>query len=296
MPNKLHLHQLPEMSPENQISAYPGKSKKCIMLFPLYSDMKNVDLLYAYTRGAIWSRYSWLKFTDAIDLDIKIGFYVDKEAIDRIIPIFEKFGINRSTDIFLFNASSIRLRWYRKLLIFNDQQFADYEWVILVDSDNFMACKLQRKMPFFEYVIQRPIEKCLGVLGFKIYSKDMRSQRISEFYDKVSGIYPEPDYEKQFCRILGELYMYPAKFMHNNHPEDCRWIEEAAEIVGIDEIVFEIWWHLNKSNKVFRLAEEINIKSYRNRMPTEKERENPYLIHIIGKKIKIPLEDIICTR
>lgn len=291
--NKLHLTRLPDMLPE-QPPKYPGKSKKCIVLIPVYSSNTNIDdLVYVFARAAVWNRRAWLNLTDAIDLDIKVAFYVNTEAFDILAPVFNQFGINTASDIFLFDYENGSGKWSKKTAVFNDKQFSQYDWLILIDSDNFIACKNKMKAPFFRYVIDRPIEKCIGVIRPSFYKNrafqvalDSRSEK------KIKCLVPPEvyknmiDHKKDSINIHGGIYMFPSKFMHKKHPEDCHWIVKAGKLLNADEVVFETWWYLQEKNKIFDISNEFDIDLAINREPPDAIREKPYLFHLASTKVE----------
>ena len=85
-------------------------------------------------------------------MDIGLKFYVELGISDRVIPILRENGVNIDRDVLYFDGRYFDGDWIflgKKLAAFNDDQFADYKWLWLMDVDMFASSPNRTKCNFF---------------------------------------------------------------------------------------------------------------------------------------------------
>ncbi len=282
-PYKHHLYRLPDI-PSDRFPPRYSTVPKHLLLIPLFSSHGDCGgLLHHITRSACWARRSWMLFSDAMELGVKIGFYVGDISLDPILPILEANAIDIDTDVFIFDESKLDgdpvTHLGKKLAVFNDTQFANYEWVFQADSDLFLASPSREKGVFFSYftdvpreigavVLHTSVKKAIGhfhwwgpILGHKAFDEEAKVQhflkKLTPLVDPdIRNAYEDASVPKHVCG--GGLYAFPAKHFHANRPDDCKWIADAGKALQDDEAVFSVWG--TKGKALFSVSELTGIR------------------------------------
>ena len=308
-PYKHHLARLPAIPKDRQIHNYPGASFDALVIFPLFQTNEGDQSLENHIcNSACWARRSWLLFSDAIDLDIKIGFYVGDTVTDRVFPILQENGIDVDTDVFLLEEAPFEgnptTHLGKKLSFFNDTQFADYDWVLQMDADMFLASPSREKNDFFAWfdgAEKKPYAVRANIKGASqgdhrnidhhhwwhclLHSEDTQ-EKIEEWIarartlvdDSVVDCYLDPT--KYITTCHGGIYAFPLKHYQTEKRKDCEWIAKAGKLLQDDEATFSLWHMkgrefgcLSREQGIFFCTEVSNIYE-------AAEKANPtYLSH-----------------
>lgn len=282
-PAKQHLFNLPEEvfpAPD-----YPGESESGVMIIPLFLTRPNDGSLeHHIVKSAVWARRSWLMFTDAVDLDIPIKFYVERSVRKRALPLLQKYGIDTDKWVLYFDGKDTygtpMNHLGHKLAFFNDKQFRGYDWVWQLDSDAFFASLDKTKFPFFEKSMKMPHnltaieywklapEKTISDMHWHSFLLDdsySDEQRTKEWISRAKSIcdsglvdkYLKPN--NGMTGVSGGLYGFPAKKFLSEHKETCKWIENAGKVMQDDEAVFSLL--IARGEEVTHLSDNIHIRS-----------------------------------
>ena len=285
-PWKHHLWRLPSIPANKVVPSYPGKSKKCVALYPLFQTNEgDKSLEHHLVRAACWGRRSFLMFSDAVDLDVKIGFYVGDTVVDRVFPILEECGIDTDADVFIFKEEHFKgdptTHLGKKLSIFCDKQFADYEWVVQLDCDMWLGSPNRKPYQFFDYIVNHE-QNGVGAVKANLvgggdgphanimdqhwhhcllHSDDMQEKadewirRARELAGDITEAYLDASV---FCTTChGGIYAFPIKSFLQQKPEMCEWISRAGKFLQDDEATFSLW-HM-KGENLFCISSETGI-------------------------------------
>ena len=322
----MHLWELPNVSPLGQeyIHNYKDDNKDMIVIFPIFQRLHwnqtdDASIEHHIARAACWARRSWLLFSDAIERNIPIKFYVERKAEDKIMPILQENFMDEH--VLFFDGDHIeiddnRTHLGKKMVMFNDPQFADYEWVFQTDVDCMMADPQweegtePRTFPFFEHFLDHRKDIGSVCIFESIYAEvghpDLVIRNITD-YHWLNGIdrgnLSHDDLCKEWIRLAstlvdfeiaerynnydipitevhGAMYAFPAKEFHTNRKEDCQWIEDAGRLFQDDEAVFSLW--AEKGNKMFSIIHELDLP-FACQLEVFKERremDKHYISHI----------------
>ena len=242
------------------------------MLWPLFHvddmdgpNLKFGTLVHHAVQSAIWSRASFLAFSDAVAKGVALKFFLEERCLDAVASIFEKNCIDIDRDVVLFSASHLEGDPYsfvgKKLAMFADKRFAEYEWVCQSDMD-FFLCSLggePRQYPMFQKLLEQ--EPLMGASTFDTRDAALKDvhwwqnpfiesspeEQQSEWLKRASQLVSEEvlkPYATQSKTILkpqGALYAYPARSFHHQYPERLDWLETAGKLLQDDEAVFSLY-------------------------------------------------------
>lgn len=308
-PYKHHLWRLPDIPQERQLPSYPGASFRALALFPLFQTAPDDGSLeHHLVRSACWARRSWLLFSDAIDLDIKIGFYVGDTVLDIVCPLLAKNGIDVDTHVFLMDETDFEgdphTHLGKKMAMWVDRQFSDYDWVLQFDCDMFLgSVEKSGQLPFFNYITHHdPIPGAIAAY----YDTNRINQRNLEDFHWWCKLDPSKDdaYQQQLwftrakelvpkyvvdkyrdnSKITGEvhggIYAMPAKHMHQHQWDDCEWIAKGGRLLQDDEAVFSLW--LSQGDPLFCIYHEMGVEFVTevNMIRDKREKSPVYFSHI----------------
>ena len=310
-PYKHHLWRLPSIDEDRQPKTYPGKSKECIALYPLFQTHgDDASLEHHLIRAACWGRRSFLLFSDAVDLDIKIGFYVGDTVLETVTPILEENGIDVDDDIFIMDESKFEgdpvTHLGKKMSIFCDKQFLDYKWVVQFDCDMWLGSPKRKSFNFFQYIITHAKNGVLAITAYTDQNKkshkfhikdkcwwhnlldtDNDKEKINEWLSRtrelsgdISEAYTGKNIKIPDCH--GGTYAFPIQHYHKNYPELVDWIKRAGKLLQDDEAVFSLW-NL-KGEPLYSISDETGI-TFCGEMPQIKglhENGDIYFSHIGG--------------
>ena len=277
---KAHLGRLPNLTEETPRVENP--STRLLVLLPLFqSGARNTFITDGGAIGAIWSRHTWLKHTDAVDYGIEIKFYIDDKIKDVCLPIFEDNGIDMA-DLLFFDSDPIERADLggnhppsKKLAAFADDRFKDYDWIILMDIDIFAMAFNEKRTPFFEKFFSGCVEGQLGNMcamaaglgvpenwtaklmdfdnPWETLQEHWRSQAEKIVSKEDVSVFWNPHEPSMICG--GVIHAYPAKAMMQT--EKAEWFINAARIMQDDEAVVALWWA--KGEPVWDIRERLNF-------------------------------------
>lgn len=279
-PAKSHLWGLPTLNKETP--NYPGESKRGLVIFPIFLTRPgDTSIEHHIVKSAAWARRSWIIFSDAEALDIGMKFYVELQVKDRVLSLLRENGMNTERDVLYFDGRDMegepQTHLGKKLSMFSDNQFKDYDWVWQMDVDMFLASPTRKKYPFFERVIEH--EKEIGAsevweLKKGIVLQDMHwwnylldandETKTQEWLRRAAMLIDPKEVDKYLepftgrMSIGGGIYAFPAKTFLANRESDCEWIVRAGKIMQDDESVFSLW--CAKGEKLFDIANYLQIE------------------------------------
>ena len=163
---KVHLWRLPDMlSPPPKHNEGTGKS---ILLWPLFhidrydgDDFNHNTLVHHGLRGAIWSRNSFMRHTDALARGVEMKFYLEERCLPALKPILDANFVDVDRDVLLFDGSHMDgkpvTHLGKKLSLFYDERLCGYDWVCPADFDIFFASigGVEKKYPLFQKLEER---------------------------------------------------------------------------------------------------------------------------------------------
>lgn len=261
---KQHLWRLADIPDDMQLGSY-DTGTQAIVLFPLFQNQRadapvlDRTLEHHAVRSACWAYRSWQLYTDAVELKIPLRFYVEESVWERVAPIIEDNGFGL-WDVMLFNGnryeppSGVQPHCGKKLAIFGDPRLAEYEWVLQVDSDLFMASPGGESYPFFEELLSKPLE--LGSLRINYeqcsLEEDLRWHTFAglspaQWYSIVAsasspmvasmyrGKMPEVP------SIHGAMTLFPARRFFSDRKHDLEWLLDLGIKLQDDEAAFSVW-------------------------------------------------------
>lgn len=255
-----------------------------VCVIPLFSDAyTRIENIEAYTLQAIYSRWSCLKYTNAVERSIAVKFMVEDVILDRIAPIFERNFIDIQRDVLVFNApplpKSNNGSWGflgKQMQPFWDERLARYNWVYIWDADILFMPEDRTLKPLsdetlpnrmFDKIVDLPKE--IGYIYVSIQDTkgldEMLRHRLERetaqsgigFDDllKMSGV------EKQRVTVLKPACcfgVYPAKHFHENRKDWIDWMRTYAPYWGNDEILCG-YWARKFDFPVTTLANELDV-------------------------------------
>ena len=171
---KRHLRNLPDLEPDQVMDGTVREPGKYLMLLSMFEGQRDKAYVADYVAlSAIWARYSWLRYSDALEYNVEIKFYVEERVKDQAIPVLDRNFVDPS-DVIFFNANKLEgvlphvdggwiTGGMKKAASYNDYRFKNYEWVFDVDSDIFVLSPNKEKLPFFQTFFENCVEDMIGV-------------------------------------------------------------------------------------------------------------------------------------
>lgn len=256
-PDKAHLWRLPDF-PE-PFPHYEVRGN-IILIWPLYGIGKiGFDaLLHHGVRSAVWSRSTFLRYTDAISQGVELKFYVESSALDVIAPIFEACRVDISREVLTFDGTPFHAENIsglgKSLAMFTDSQFAEYDWVGTPDFDIFCSVAKAQSVqyPFFAKLQLLALEMvalsdCLE--EYPIQEATWWHERIGGYdaWCRHAGTVVDATLLQAYQdmptvpRMHGAFPLFPAKRFHLEIPERLEWIAQAGKVLQDDEAVFSLY-------------------------------------------------------
>lgn len=280
---KSHLWGLPDIPKDKFVPDYPGESRAGLVIFVLFqTDKDDGTLEHHAVRSACWARRSWLLFTDVIEMDIACKFYVEDSVSDRVFPILEASSIDVEKNVILFDGDPFMPdnndffpHCGKKVAMYDDQRFAEYDWVLQADSDMFVASPQRKRLRIFEFLRKHP--RTLGMLNafhgpvgetldnfqFHLWPRIPAEQwfnRVRDLADEdLADLYRVG--HKPIMRTHGALQFFPACEFMSNQMSDCEFIVSAGKRLLNDEAAFSLW----------SMYSELPIWSYSSHFRTHQE-------------------------
>ena len=303
-PDKSHLWGLPDTV--KPVTSYPGESKEGIGIYPIFGIYPHdISIEHHIVKSACWARRSFVEYTDAVEYDIGLKFYVELSVADRVIPLLRNQGIDIDREVLYFDGRFFdgdHIFLGKKLAAFNDEQFIDYKWLWLMDVDMFASSPNRIRFNFFSELITSPQEigaSEIHQFGEKETFKDKHwwwrigddttsdDEKHVEWLRRLS-ILAQPvtvaKYTTKYSdavQVGGWLYSFPASHFLANRKEDCKWIAHAGKIMQDDEAVFSLW--KASGNRLIDLSQEVVevpiIKEHLD-VITYFNEGNPYIVHV----------------
>ena len=246
----------------------------------------------------------FVEFTDAVELDIPLKFYVELKNADRIVEMLRHHNINTERDVLYFDGRDFEVPYSflgKKLAMFNDSQFTDYEWVWLMDSDMFMSSPNRTKYGLFSELLASPME--IGASSIYPFDHDETfidkhwwwragdssatdEDKQKECLRRIASVVPPEivtKYTTQYSTALqigGWLYSFPASEFLSKRRQDCEWIYNAGKVTQEDECVFSLWESLG--NPLVNLSEIVEVPIIIDHKDVTKyfEKGDPYIVHV----------------
>lgn len=289
--HKIHLWRLPNL-PE-PTPDYLGASKDALMIFPIMEGGDNRLIEDHIVRSACWARRSWLQFSDAMDLDIAIKFYIDETPglhynRGNIIRILQENYVNIDADVLWCDMSRFPSDkiFSKKHAFYVDQQLSEYKWVYAMDADMFLASRDREKFNFFERLISH--KETMGVAeihhnpGYVMMASRYWEQPLSEIIDKnlygkaedvkawlwsvktIAGAETLDKYERFPHSIVVTkmpIIAYPArKFWDTNEIDYREWWAIMGELLGHDEETASVWHAMG--NPLWDISKTVDLPVY----------------------------------
>ena len=307
-PTKIHLGKLPDLT-EYHIPPRPiTVSKKGIVLLPLF---KNPDVIAHHAAVcACWAHRSWLRYSDAIDYGIEVKFYVDERVRDTAMPILQRNFIHDNDVIFHNNAEQFDVAYpttaIQKAASYTDDRFADYDWIVDVDTDIFVMSPNREKLPFFRYFFEICDTDKIGVSWVSIEEltpsdlhwaggltkaelNDWKSRFLKLAGENIVDIYFDP--QEAITTLNGGIIAVPAKHLQYSRWSDLEFIIKAARDLRDLEAGLSVWDALHSEDRrgnsffeIFPGIHSINLYDDKdigmvNRFLDLCEENKPFLVH-----------------
>lgn len=287
-PHKHHLWRLPSIPKDRWIDSPRHVNKMCLAVFPLFiaSSADDVSLEHHLVRAACWGRRSWLKFSDALGFGTQIGFYVEESAIERVEPLLEECGVDVDRDVFLFDGSPFegvpRTHLGKKLSVFCDDQFSEYEWVVQLDCDMWLGSPSGKHYPFFSYIASHAPSDGIGALTatsdecvappypniedqhywWKLLGDDASdTEKVKEWESRARSVAGSVVDAFIFdhiplLEVHGGIYAFSPRYLAER-PKEQLWIKTAGRVLQDDEAVFVLWGLMERP--LFSIVEETGL-------------------------------------
>lgn len=229
-------------------------------LIVLFSDAyRRVKNLEAWVRGAIYSRLSALKYTDAVSARIDVKLYIEDILRPHLESVLRKNFIDVDRDVIWFSAPSLPRSkdgvWGylgKQMCPYWDEQLMDYDRIIVWDADtfflprsNFMFTHLQSladsatgyifviplEWSEFRYDFRHKLSKATKLSGMPIDDLLM-------FSDVSLDTFPS-----QVSKPFGSMWSYAPRHYHRHHSDFIDWMRSYAPYFGNDELCAVCWSH-----------------------------------------------------
>ena len=285
-PSLQPLYDLPDLDePPPRVD----ESGSSIGLIPVFLDAYAESIeIYAYTKAAIYSRWSCLTSSDAVKQNIPIKLYIEQGLRNSVSTMLESNFIDPEKDVLWFVAppreattGGVWGNLGKQMLAYWDSRFSDYDWVIVWDSDTFWIGNSN----FFERLLAYPnqqvgyIHKSISNLWRDKLAKCIRQGGMS--VDELLE-YSNIPTELQECEALektvGHLWVYPAKHFHENHPDFVKWMWDYAGYYGNDEILSFFWSRLFDLD-IFSITDTFGIESQKYREYILNPKDSCFIMH-----------------
>ena len=255
---KRHLRNLPDLESDQVMDGTVREKGKYLMLLPMFEGQRDKAYIAEHVAlSAIWARRSWLRYSDALDYNVEIKFYVEERVKDQAIPVFDRNFVD-SSDVIFFNADKLEGVWphvdggfitggMKKAASYNDYRFKNYEWVFDVDSDIFVLSPNKEKLPFFRTFFENCVADMIGVCWPNFPKSPYPTpdnqgwMRIPDWRERLEALSsPELadsffDENTNFLICNGGIVAMPARYMMNERRETCEFLTTACrELLDVE--------------------------------------------------------------
>lgn len=261
----------------------------CIGLIPIFLDTyyENVSI-YAYTKAAIYSRWTCLINSDAVKQNITVKLYIEDRLRKSLSNMLEANFIDIEKDIIWFVAPpremTIEGVWGKlgkQMSPYWDDRLKKYDWVVVWDSDTFWLPNNN----FFERLLAYPNQQIGYIRKENLnFWRDKLAKCIRQGGISVDELLDYTNIPKEFQvyeeieKAVGHLWVYPAKHFHENHPDFVKWMWDYAGYYGNDEISSFFWSRLF-SLDIFSITDEFGIQSQKYREYILSPKDNCFIMH-----------------
>jgi len=235
-------------------------SSNVIALSILFTDAyKRVANLEAWVRGVIYSRWSALKYTDAVSENVAVKLYIE----DILRPSLESTLISNfvdpDKDVLWFSAPPLERSddgfWGhlgKQMCPYWDTQLADYDRILVWDADTFFLPRphtmftklksLESAMIGYIFAITMPWKDFYYTFKHKL-RKDTRKSgiEIEELLAMSDIVFDE--FPETIQKPFGSMWSYPPKHYHTHHQDFVQWMQTYAPYYGNDELAAVCWSH-----------------------------------------------------
>ena len=215
----------------NNLKGVPNHSNDACLVYPLFMAVEGVIPTY-HINSAFWSANSFLVSSNIKEKQIPIYFYVDSRIIEDAAQYFNDAGVDESM-ILTFTPPERPheigdARWLsQKLYIVLDDRFNEFDAVVFIDTDLFLAKPPHSDDRFDISGLFRRSDK----KRFATYNIRSSLGQLKPYYDKTSGlgykreceIFIEKTYEYLGIKIEGVRNMggylnsFCPKFLDNDY-------------------------------------------------------------------------------
>lgn len=181
--------ELPEYA-NSTLSGHSRPSDIGCLVYPLFTAVPGVFPSY-HVNSALWSAYAFESHSNINELEIPIYFYVSSDIVKEVKQIFQRADVD---DRMLItweprqrSEEMGKARWLsQKLYIILDDRFNNFETVIFIDTDVFLARRKGSDAVLdIESLFSVPITQRHLFAAFRIGRR--RQGRMRCLYDKTSG-------------------------------------------------------------------------------------------------------------
>ncbi len=235
------------------------RNTKHIALIPLFSDAyKPIENIDAFMRAAIYSRWTCLQHTDAIEQGVEVKLYVEDLLRDRLEDVMLDNYIDPDKHVLWFNAPPLEktehgIHGYlgKQMYPYWDKRVAHYDRITVWDADLFF---LPAAKTLFERFHKLPESQIGYIIAHKIPWEHLKIHWDLHFIadTKLGGVTRKrllemagvPKFQGDVVFPLGCFWTYPAKYFHTHHPEVVKWISVYGPYFGNDQITATCWSYM----------------------------------------------------
>ena len=318
--NKIHLSKLPNLK-EEQVPPKPDRtSSKGIVLLPLFQGYPGLDVVGDWSaQSACWAHRSWLLYTDAIDYGVEVKFYIEEKARASALPVLEQNFVEPADIIWHDEGKRLEgallandgrgyvTRGIKKCASYLDSRFADYDWILDVDTDIFIMSPNRQKLPFFHNFFEKCVADAIGVSWFTNtrdhpqcltpldlgWCGDELAAWKSRFEALVGREMLEMyfDSERWIPACNGGIVAVPAKYFLHHRRRDLEFIVQASRDLLDQEAALSLYQAMG--NPVFSVYEGIKYSNLYSDSDVGEVRHfadaydeaSPFLLHYAASSI-----------
>lgn len=245
---------------------YNTNSTELCVVIPIFKH-EVLEFEIKHLINALWTKLSFLRNTDAIELGIPVKFYIEDQLLSEYASYLFSQGVHVSDCIPFENNSVYNSEIHTKrsnlalcLKPLSDDRLSDYKHLLVVDCHMYLVSKSKESISLLsltEYIDDNQIG-CR--IGGKITLYDVGNQYtnwlssyqtpddLTDAIRQVCGFYEDVD------TILGEhgscsnpYTLFPQTF-HDHYPDFRDYCEFAIPILRDDEAVLGIYIKYNRQS------------------------------------------------
>ena len=189
----------------NELTYISNYSTDACIVYPLFMAVEGIIPTY-HVNSAFWSANSFFVNSNIKEKRIPIYFYVDSKIMEDTTKYFNDAGVDESM-ILTFTPPERPYeigdsRWLsQKLYIVLDDRFNEFDTVVFIDTDLFLAKPSHSDDTFDISCLFRRSEK----KRFASYSIRSSLDRLEPYYDRTSGLGYETECEIFIEKIYEHL-------------------------------------------------------------------------------------------